>query len=318
MAKIRVGIWGYGNLGQSLERLIIDSDKTELVGIFSKRKLEKTVLNTPVYLREDILAFKERIDIVAICSGSKEDMLEDAPYLEKHFNIINTFDTHELISSEFKKLDDIAKENNTICIMSAGWDPGLFSQIKAIFYSVLNVKPICFWGKGLSLGHTNAVKNIEGVLDAVSLTIPNKKAVKLAKKGELVKIQKHLRKVYVVADVKANKGEIRKEICNIENYFKNQSTIVNFVNQRRLNKLKKFSHAGKILAVKNDKKIDCRLSLEISMSSNQQLTAMIVMSYISSFDRIKNKYKSGAYTPLHFSPIDIVPLLEQETIKMFC
>ena len=315
MNKIRVGILGYGNLGHALEELILQNTNLKLVAIFSKRNNITSIYNTPIIPRDQTLMYKNKIDILAICSGSKTDMLHDASFYVRQFNIINTFDTHNLICKEYKKLDKLSKSNNTLCIMSAGWDPGLFSQIKLQLYNILNTKPNVFWGKGLSLGHSNAAKDISGVIDALSFTIPKKSFMKQAQKGLLINDNNHLRKLYITSEKNFSKNDIKKEILKKHNYFKSEDTTIKFVSLKKLKKLKNFSHAGKIINTKQTSSgQDFRFSFEVKMSSNPHLTAMIMLSYIKSFKNIKNKYKIGTFTPLHFSPLDISDMTDRKSV----
>ncbi len=311
---INVGILGYGNLGKAVEIQLLQEKNIKLVGIFTKRENTISKYNTPVYSRQNLLNFVHKIDILVLCSGSQSDMLYDAPFYTKHFNTINTFDTHSLISQMFIKLNKIAKTNNHIAILSTGWDPGLFSYIKAIFSTILNTSCICFWGKGVSMGHSQAVKQIPNVCNAISYTIPNKKAKKLAIKGLQPNSDLHSRLVYIVAKHSKYKKSIKKLVLNMPHYFKGQKVAINFVNSKRLNKIKVLSHKGEIICSTKDN----YLHLKISLKSNPQFTACIVASYVRAFKNIKNKYTSGAYTPLHFSPMDLSLLTELQTIKKYC
>lgn len=320
MNKIKIGILGYGNLGKAVEKLATKEEEIVLLGIFSKRRNIKSIYNKPVYTKEQLLKFKDKIDLLVICSGSEKDMLVDAPLYAKHFNIINTFDTHALILQEFEKLNDISKQSNHMSIISAGWDPGLFSMIKAAFYSILGEFPVCFWGKGTSLGHSNAVKNIDGVIDAISFTVPETSEISKARLGiETSPNTRHTREVFVTIKANANRSKIENQIKNIENYFKGQHTTVNFVSLNDLEKLKTFTHKGLVIGSKTTSE-GLKFSLELSatMSSNSEFTAMIILSYAKAIKKLKTKYPAGAYTPLHFSPLDILSADEKQMIKLFC
>ena len=318
MNKIRVGIVGYGNLGHALEETILNEPNLCLVGIFSKRKNISSSHGTPFFEKNMINYFEGKIDVRALCSGSKSDMLVDAPDLARHFDIINTFDTHELIPLELEKLNKISKQAGTLAVVSAGWDPGLFSCARAVFFSCLGVTPTCFWGKGTSLGHSEAAKSVDGVLDAVSLTIPNKKTLKLAKRGLATAAPKHSRKVYVLAAPNEDKKQIEQKIKNIKHYFAEQPTTVKFVNKRQLEQIKSFSHAGKVVATKTTEDgFKCNLTLDISMDSNPSLTAMMIASHLRVWHKLKTKFKNGALTPLHIAPLDLLETDEMSSIKNF-
>ena len=318
MSKIRVAILGYGNLGKALEKELLKTPNVELVGIFSRRPNIKSNLLSPVYSRNKLINCKKKIDILAISSGSKTDVTIDAPLFSRLFNTINTFDTHALIPREYENLNQICKECGTISIMSAGWDPGLFSQTRAMFYSILETNPICFWGKGTSLGHSDAVKRVAGVLDAIAFTVPERNAITLSNQGLIPPEPRHTREVYALVKDDADKNKISHQIKTMDNYFSGQPTTVTFVTVDELNKMKNFSHAGQIIAVKLADNNVFKLKLETEMSSNPQMTAMIVASYIKAFPKIKVKYPAGAYTPLHFSPLDLVCLNDIDAIKKFC
>ena len=312
--KTNVAILGYGNLGKALEELILLESNICLVGIFSRRNNVSSKFNTPVYKRKQLLQFKGKIDLLILCGGSQNDIINDAQYYSKHFNTINTFDTHELIPKLFNKLNNIAKQSNHVAILSAGWDPGLFSVTKVTFSSILNKPCTCFWGKGVSMGHSQAVKNLEHVTDAISITIPNKNAKNSLLKNQQIKAPLHSRKVYVVSKHNSLNKNIKNKIVNMPHYFKNQKVSVRFVSAEKLNKLKTLNHMGEVICTTPNN----LLYLKIKMNNNAMLTAKIILSYTRVIKTLIKKYDSGAYTPLHFSPLDLSTLSEIETIKKFC
>lgn len=310
---IKVAILGYGNLAKALEKQIDENIKMQLVGIFSRRAIQRSILGYPIYSRGQIDSFKGKIDVLILCTGSQSDLMHDALLYSQNFCTINTFDTHSNIFMLYKNLDEICKKHNTFSILSTGWDPGLFSIEKCLFQNILGTKCNCFWGKGVSLGHSQAVRELDGVADAISFTIPNKKNIKKAYNGKLVE-NNHLRKVYVVSKNSQLNAKIAKQIKSLPHYFKGQNTIVKFVSKTRLKFLKTQKHQGNLICVtKKDK-----LWLKVKMKSNAQFTAKIVLMYVAVFKKLMKKYPAGAYTPLHFSALDISPFSADASIKKFC
>ena len=315
--KIKVAILGYGNLGKALEENIIKEKIFKLVGIFTRRSNISSPFSTPVFNRQNLLNFQNKIDLLLLCSGNQSDMLNDAPFFTKYFNTINTFDTHELIEKLQSRLNKIAKKHNHFCIVSAGWDPGLFSQIRLMFSSILSSPCNSFWGPGTSLGHTQAVKQIPALEDALAITLPNPKAIAQAKTGK-VSEEKHSRQVFVVSNNPQQNKQIETSIKQMDHYFKNQTVSVKFVSQKKLNSIKNFSHSGQIFCTNLAKNNNILLQMSASMQSNPDLTAKIVLSYARVIKKLIKKYPSGAYTPLHFSPLDLSVTSIKQTIKTFC
>lgn len=313
--KIKVAILGYGNLGKAIEQQIISNEPNiKLVAIFTKRDNLSSAFNTPIFNRKYILKFKNDIDLLILCSGSQSDMLSDAPYFAKHFNIINTFDTHSLIAPLYSKLNSISKKSKHIAILSTGWDPGLFSIARLTFANILKKDCTCFWGKGVSMGHSQAVKHLNFVEDAISITAPCSKALKAIYKNKPLPKDLHYRKVYVVSQNKHKNSQIQSQIKNMPHYFKNQKVQVKFVSQKSLNNIKNLKHKGEVFC----SSANGTIQLKVNMPSNPNFTACIVLSFARSFKNIQNKYKYGAYTPLHFAPIDFATQPTFKTIKKYC
>ena len=303
---IKVAIWGYGNLGKAIEQQIINESTIKLVAIFSNQHNAKSAFNYPIYNKTSILKLKNKIDLLILCCGSKNNITTDLNFLCKHFNTINTFDNHEEIANLFTQIDKKSKASNHISIISSGWDPGLFSYFKTMFYSVLQAPCTTLWGKGVSLGHSNAVKQIAGVVDAISFTIPCK--------TNPIKNSYHKRLVYVCKTKQVQKHNIKQQILNMPNYFKGQKVKIRFISLDKLNKIKTFKHQGQVICSTNVNK----LTLSAQMQSNPQFTALIVLTYVRAFLNIKQKYLCGAYTPLHFSPLDLCVQSELNAIQQFC
>ena len=301
--KINVGIVGYGNLGKAVEKCLVSNPKFNLKAIFSRR-LVKSKLGTIIEPYSEFINYKSKVDVMILCSGSKSDLIIQSPEILEHFDIINTFDTHAKIVQEYKKLNIIAKKHNHRAIICCGWDPGLFSIIRALFFAISNKEPITFWGRGLSMGHSDAIRQVANVDDGVQFTIPIKESIEKAKKDTLEKTDfLHKRECYVCAKEKHYK-QIEKDIKNIANYFKGQPTKVNFVSQEKVMKLKSnTSHKGFIFSTfKTKSNTKSQMEFKVIMKSNPDFTASIVVAYITAILNLKKQNKSGAFTPLEISP----------------
>ena len=297
--KINIGIIGYGNLGKATEQIILSKHEYNLVAIFSRRVV-KSKFNTLIESYENISLYKDKIDIMLLCGGSFDDLEKQTSDSLLYFDCINTFDNHKKIPTEFERLDNLAKQTGHRLIMSCGWDPGIFSILRALFFSISNEKPIVFWGKGISMGHSDAIRKVENVIDGIEFTIPNKNAVKLARTNKLSSDETmHYRKCFVVAEKKYQKA-ISEKIKNIPNYFKGQPTSVEFLSHEELLKLKsKMAHRGEIIS--NFKGLDGsknQFIFKLKTSSNPSLTATILTTYIKAITNIKQEKKVGCFTPL--------------------
>ena len=299
---IRVGIVGYGNLGKSLEKLILTDTRFKLVAIFSRR-LISSKFGTLVENYGDFGTYEGKIDVMLLAGGSKSDLEFQTPEVLKYFDCINTFDNHKKIYSELVKNDEIAKASGHRLIMCCGWDPGIFSIIRAIFKAVGSNNPITFWGKGVSMGHSEAIRRVDGVLDGVSLTIPSKEAKQLAEKKGIIdaSVPLHSRVCYVSVDSsKISETEIERKIKNIPDYFKGQPVSVNFVSAKKvLYHRKNLSHKGEIIEqFMTGNKSNNKMKFSVQMQSNSDFTASIVICYILAIMRLKSQNKTGAFTPV--------------------
>ena len=310
---MKIGIVGYGNLGKAVERLAIKDNRFEIVGIFSRRKVKAL---SPVYSMEEASNFKGIIDVMIMCGGSEKDLMTQTPFFAKNFNVIDTFDTHKNTVKHFQNVDKVCKQSQTSAIVCCGWDPGIFSCLRVLFSSVFQ-SVNCFYGKGISMGHTNAIKRISGVLDAKQYTIPNKKALSFAKKGKPIDFAKHNRLCYVVTN--KNKKSITKKIKDIPNYFKNEPTFVKFVSQKTLDKKhNSFAHQGQIIATSKIENENFSLDMKMKTSSNPLFTAKIILAYSISLNQIVNAKAHRAFTPIQ---IPLSWLINKDNIsimKEFC
>lgn len=320
MSKVNIGIVGYGNLGKAAEQAVLANKNFNLIAIFSRR-LICSKFNTKIEPYENFRNYVGKIDIMLLCGGSKSDLEIQTPEIAKYFDVINTFDTHKKIPTEYSKLNDIGKKTGHRIIMSCGWDPGIFSMIRAMFLALSKNDPITFWGKGISMGHSDAIRRVDGVEDAVQFTIPNPEAVKKAKAGNLPEdMPRHFRDCYVACEPKYEQ-RIENEIKNIPNYFKGQPTTVNFVSQKHLLKLKsKMLHKGEVISsFKTAGGSKCKMNFSVSMDSNPNFTATIMTSYINAVISLKENKMTGAFTNLDIPVSYLFEKKERENlIKTLC
>ena len=297
--KIKVGIVGYGNLGKAVEQEVLKNKNLKLVAIFSRR-LVVSAFNTPIEQYDDYIKYVGKIDVMMMCGGSISDIEMQLPEISKYFCTINSFDNHSKIESLITEISKINKENKTISISSCGWDPGIFSLIRSLMFAISKEKPISFWGKGISMGHSDAIRQLDNVEDAVQFTVPNKKAVSLAKKQQLVEGQPlHFRECFVVAK-ECHHKRIELNIKNIPNYFKGQPTNVTFVKDIELAKLKsKMIHQGRIVCpFKLSAKQKASFEFVAKMDSNPNFTARIMVAYISAVIKLVSLKRFDAFLPI--------------------
>ena len=237
---MKIGIYGYGNLGKGVELAIRQNPDMELFGIFTRRnpKTVKTLTGAPVYAAEEAEDYAGEIDAMIICGGSASDLPEMTPMLAQHFNVVDSFDTHAKVPEHFANVDRAAFTHAHTAIISAGWDPGLFSLARLYMNIVLpDGKDYTFWGRGVSQGHSDAIRRIPGVKDARQYTVPVPEALERVRRGEnpeLTTRQKHTRECYVVAEEGADKALIEKQIKEMPNYFADYDVTVNFITEEEM------------------------------------------------------------------------------------
>ncbi len=304
--KIRAAIVGYGNLGKALEETLLASNNFKLVAIFSRRQV-LSKFSTQVEETSNLSNFKGKIDIVFLCTGSANDIEEMLPEIAKDFCVINSFDTHSKLEKITNITHEICKANKTVVFSACGWDPGLFSIIRTYFYAFSGVLPSTFWGKGISMGHSDAIRKVDGVIDGVQFTVPNKEAIKCARVGKHCNLPKHFRECYVLAK-KQNYQNIERKIKNIENYFKGQPSTVEFVDAVTLSKLKrKLYHGGFVVSRNNlSKKDKLILEMKVKMDSNPKFTAKIMTKFAVAALKFYENKKFGAYLPTDIAPKDLL------------
>ena len=305
--KIRVGIVGFGNLGSfSLNNVSFFPDM-EVRGVFSRRKAsDVNCSSVPVYSVDQIKDFTNEIDVMLLCGGSANDLMSQSVEITKFFNTVNTFDTHAKIPQHFHEVDEVARENKKVAILSVGWDPGLFSINRVLVDSIIpNNSTYSFWGKGVSQGHSNAIRGIAGVEDAVQFTVPSEEYINKALSGEKVNVSKtadlHSRLCYVVLKAGANEEEVRSKIVNMPNYFADYKTTVNFITKEEFNKnfAGKLPHGGHVIGIgsgtKNEK---MTLDFNLNLESNPSFTSCVVLAYARAAYKMFNEQQYGAKTVL--------------------
>lgn len=298
---MRIGIVGYGNLGRAQERLCLLDKKIELVGIFTQRVPNRVgSICGRVYPFVKIESWQERIDTLLICRGSSSGLLDTELRLLNCFNIIDVYDCHEKISYHLSALDLKAKEKGRVAISAVGWDPGLLSMLRLYFYAFTKDAQIAtFFGEGISQGHTEALKRIEGVADAVQITVPNSRAVDLALRGvSVAKRLRHTRRCYIVPKEGYDKQKIIEAVRGIEGYFMGESVEISFLDDVE-HLRQSSSHKGRIIG---EGAYGERLDALIDMQSNPDFTAQIQLSSAFAAFRLYNDKKYGAYTLADIPP----------------
>ena len=308
--SIRIGIYGYGNLGKGVELAIKQNPDMTAVGVFTRRAPEsvKTLTGIPVYASSEVLAWKDKIDVMILCGGSATDLPEQTPYLAEHFNVVDSFDTHAKIPVHLANVDERARKGGKTAIISAGWDPGMFSLARLYAGAVLSDgKDYTFWGKGVSQGHSDAIRRIEGVVDARQYTIPVQEAVDSVRRGEnpdLTTAQKHERECFVVVKEGADKARIEQEIKTMPNYFADYNTTVHFISQEELNeKHAGLPHGGSVIrsgVTGGGKKHVIEYSLKLE--SNPEFTASVIAACARAVYRLNSEGAIGGKTMLDVPP----------------
>ncbi len=322
---MRLGIYGYGNLGRGVECAAKYHTDAEIVGVFTRRAPEtvKTVSGVPVYSASRIEEFADKIDVLIICGGSATDLPEMTPALARIFNVIDSFDTHARIPEHFENVDKAAKESGHIALISAGWDPGLFSVSRVYSSAVLpNGKDYTFWGRGVSQGHSDAIRRIDGVLDARQYTIPIEEAVQSVRRGECPRLstgEKHKRECFVVIAADADKARIEKEIKEMPNYFADYDTTVNFVSAEELKANHSgLPHGGSVIrsgftGVDGE---NCHtIEYSLKLDSNPEFTASVLVAYARAIDRMSKRSITGCKTVFDVAPADLSPMSSEELRK---
>ncbi len=315
---IRIGIYGYGNLGRGVEAAIRQNPDMELFGVFTRRSPESLTIRTEgarVLPSADAALYKNDIDVMIICAGSATDLPEMTPVLSKDFNCIDSFDTHAAIPTHFAKVDAAARAAGKVSLISAGWDPGMFSLARVYGDAILpEGRDYTFWGRGVSQGHSDAIRRIDGVLDARQYTIPVESALERVRSGEdpeLTTREKHLRECFVVAEEGADKERIEREIVTMPNYFADYDTVVHFISKEELMRdHASLPHGGFVIrsgVTGFDREHHHTVEYSLKLDSNPEFTGSILVAYARAIYRLSRRGEVGARTVLDIAPADISP-----------
>ncbi len=317
---MKVGILGYGNLGRGVEYAVEKNDDMELVGVFTRRDPVSVSVRSgaKTYHVDDLPNMKDDIDVLIICGGSATDLPEMTPKYAGMFNVIDSFDTHARIPEHFSNVDEAAKKAGKIGIISCGWDPGMFSLNRLYSMSVLpGGKDYTFWGKGVSQGHSDAIRRIEGVKDARQYTVPVPAALDAVRSGknpELTTRQKHTRECFVVAEDGADQEAIRQAIVTMPNYFADYDTTVTFISEEEMKRDHSgLPHGGSVIYTgetgEGNKHV---IEYKLNLDSNPEFTGSVLAAYARAAYRMNQKGESGARTVFDIAPAMISPLSGDE------
>ena len=310
---MKIAILGYGNLGRGVEAAIKQNPDTELFAVFTRRNPDTVKIQTKtakVLHIDNILDYKTEIDVLIICGGSATDLPVQTPEYVKYFNVIDSFDTHAKIPEHFENVDKNAQQSGKIGIISVGWDPGMFSLARLYANAILpDGQDYTFWGKGVSQGHSDAIRRIEGVIDARQYTIPVPSAIESVKNGEspsLTTRQKHTRECFVVASDGADKARIEKEIVTMPNYFADYDTTVHFITMEEMKRDHQgLPHGGTVIRSGKtgfDNQNSAIIEYNLKLDSNPEFTSSVLVAYARAAYRLYLKGEKGCKTVFDIPP----------------
>lgn len=320
---MKIGILGYGNLGKGVECAVKNNPDMELACVFTRRDPASVKLLTagvPVYSVADVEKHKNDVDVLVICGGSATDLPKQTPEYAKYFNVIDSFDTHARIPEHFANVDKAAKDNGHIALISCGWDPGMFSLMRLYGNCVLpDGHDYTFWGKGVSQGHSDAIRRIKGVKDGKQYTIPVQSAldaVRAGKNPELTTRQKHTRECFVVVEEGADKARIEKEIKEMPNYFADYDTTVHFISEEELKKNHSgIPHGGFVFRSGKtgwDKEFNNVIEYRLTLDSNPAFTSSVLVAFARAIFRMNKEGQTGCRTVFDVAPAYLSPLSGEE------
>ncbi|MBE7088908.1 MAG: diaminopimelate dehydrogenase [Clostridiales bacterium] len=322
--SIRIGIYGYGNLGRGVESAIRQNADMEAVCVFTRRDPSsvKTLTGIPVFSTDKAIEMVNDIDVLILCGGSATDLPEQTPKMAQYFNVIDSFDTHAKIPVHLKKVDEVAKKSQKTAIISVGWDPGTFSIARLYSSSILvDGKDYTFWGKGVSQGHSDAIRRVEGVLDGKQYTIPLESALSTVREGktpEFTTRQKHTRECFVVAKEGADLNKIEQEIKSMPNYFADYDTTVHFISQKELKENHSgIPHGGFVIrsgktGLNGENKHVIEYSLKLD--SNPEFTSSVLVAYARAAYKLNKEGICGCKTVFDVPPIYLSNKSREEII----
>lgn len=319
---MKIAIMGYGNLGKGVECAVSQNEDMELTAVFTRRAPEtvKTVSGVPVYPADQILEKKDEIDVLILCGGSATDLPQQTAEYARYFNVVDSFDTHAKIPEHFAAVDQAAREGGRIAMISVGWDPGMFSLNRLYAGAILREgKDYTFWGKGISQGHSDAIRRIPGVKNAKQYTIPVEEAlqaVRNCQEPELTIRQKHTRECFVVAEEGADRERIEREIKTMPNYFAEYDTTVHFITEEELERDHAgIPHGGLVLRTgRTGKDGEHKHVIEYSLKldSNPEFTSCVLIAYARAAYRMNQEGGKGCKTVFDVAPAYLSPLTPEE------
>lgn len=318
---IRIGIVGYGNLGKGVETGLTLHPDMELIGVFTRRNPEDVPSKSPVYRMTDLEQMKDRIDVLVLCGGSATDIPEQAPELQKDFTTVNAYDNHAEIPAHFDIINEVALQNNNVGVIATGWDPGLFSLNRLVAEAVLpKGDTYTFWGSGVSQGHSDAIRRIEGVKLGTQYTIPNETLIEDIKEGKEVaytKTSSHKRVCYVVAETDADQAAIVESIKTMKDYFVGYETEVHFIDEDEYEKNHTgMPHGGRVIRRGyTDEETMAVYEFGLELGSNPQFTAAVSIAYARAAHRLYQEGNYGAKTVFDIAPAYLSPKTGAELRK---
>ncbi len=326
MMSIKVGILGYGNLGKGIECAIKQNDDMELVAVFTRRDPSTVTIQTEgvtVANVSDVKDYADKIDVMILCGGSATDLPEQTPEYAKLFNVVDSFDTHARIPEHFANVDKAAKDANKVAIISVGWDPGLFSLARIYGNAILpEGKDYTFWGKGVSQGHSDAIRRVEGVKDAKQYTIPVDEALDAVRSGsnpELTTRQKHTRECFVVLEDGADASKVEEEIKNMPNYFADYDTTVHFISEEELKANHSgIPHGGFVIRTGKtgwDSQNNNIIEYSLKLDSNPEFTTSVLIAYARAAYRLSKEGDKGCKSVFDIAPAYLSPKSGEELRK---
>ena len=322
---MNIGIYGYGNLGKGVEDSIKRNPDMTLKAVFTRRSPESLKINTDtakVVSADEVLLWKDEIDVLIICGGSATDLPEMTPELSKNFNVVDSYDNHSSIPVHYKNVDESARENGTTALISCGWDPGMFSLNRLYSACVLpDGTDYTFWGKGVSQGHSDAIRRIDGVLDARQYTVPVEEAMNRIRQGETPEFtarDKHERVCYVVAEEGADKERIEKEIVTMPAYFEPYNTTVHFITMEEMKRdHAELPHGGSVIRTGVSGEGNCHkqvIEYKLTLDSNPEFTGSVLTAYARAIYRMAERKDFGCKTVFDIAPADLSIAPREEII----
>jgi diaminopimelate dehydrogenase len=319
-SKIRIGIVGWGNLGRGVEKAAAQSRDMSVVGVFTRRDPKSIDSKAKAFSMDQLGKFKKKVDVLLLCGGSATDLPEQGPAAARSFSSVCSFDTHAKIPAYFKKVDAAAKRGKNLSLISTGWDPGLFSMARVLAQSILpDGKDYTFWGRGVSQGHSDALRRVPGVKNAVQYTVPVPAAIEAVRAGKLPALttrEKHQRLCFVVAQPGADEAAIRKAIVEMPNYFADYDTEVNFVSEEVLRRDHAgLPHGGFVLrSGKTGKGSKQIVEFRLELDSNPEFTASVMIASARAVHRLRKAGRTGAITVFDL-PIGLLSPLAPEQLR---